>query len=143
MRLHVGHYSRKVRGINDLENEQNVKFSYNCSGCRHRVNPASLRFFSQTIFASSFYILISALMNNNDFDLKLAAKKFGIDIKTLRRWKNWWSDVFPKTDLYKKLQGHFSNIINLAPQFFLDHFSIKKELGDSLKDTLNLFLNSS
>ena len=142
MRLHAGHYLRKVRGIDDIEDGHNIKFSFNCAKCRHRINPPSLRFFYSTIFASSFFILISALMNNNDFDLKLAAKKFDVDIKTLRRWKKWWIEIFPTTDLFKKLQGHFSNIIALAPQYFLNHFNQDKTLEDSLLFTLKLLLDS-
>jgi hypothetical protein len=143
MRLHVGHYLRKVRGIDDIENAHNIKFSFNCSKCRSRVNPTSLRFFNRIIFASSFFILISALMNNNDYDLKLAAKKFDIDIKTLKRWKSWWIEVFPATEIFKKLQGHFSTLIELAPQYFLNHFNQDRIIEDSLLFTLKLLIDSS
>ena len=105
--LHVGHYPRKVKGIDDCEGEQQIKFSFNCSKCRHRVNPPSLRFFNRIIFASSFFILISSLLNNNDYDLKLASKKFSIDIRTLKKWKKWWNNIFPATVLYKKLRAFF------------------------------------
>ena len=143
MRLHVGHYLRKVRGVDDVENDHNLKFSFNCSKCRRRVNPTSLRFFSPTIFASSFFILVSALMNNNDFDLKLAAKKFDVDIKTLKRWKAWWIKVFPTTEIFKKLQGHFSTLIESAPLYFLNHFIQDKSIEDSLLLTLKLLIDSS
>jgi hypothetical protein len=36
MRLHIGHYLRKIRGIDDIENAHNIKFSFNCSKCRSR-----------------------------------------------------------------------------------------------------------
>lgn len=139
----MGHYQRKIRGIDDLDDSHNEKFSFCCSKCRHRVNPISLRFFFRIIFGSSFFILISALMNDNKFDLKLAAKKFGIDIKTLKRWKCWWDKEFPSTGLYRQLQGHFLDTINTAPQYFFEHFQKEKNINDSIISILKLFLNSS
>jgi len=82
-------------------------------------------------------------MNDNQFDLKSAAKKFGIDIKTLKRWKTWWNKEFPMTSLYRQLQGHFLAPINIAPQYFFEHFKKEKNRNDSIISVLKLFLDSS
>ncbi|MEI7488558.1 MAG: hypothetical protein WCJ72_14340 [Chryseobacterium sp.] len=120
-KVHVANYMRKPRGIDDLPDDFSLCFSFCCSrdGCRKRALPQSIRFLGRFVYWSVHVVLISAMLNGRTAELEKITSEFNIDIKTLKRWRKWWKDIFPTTKLWKKIKGGLCEDVDLFPLGFL------------------------
>lgn len=139
--IHVANYMRKPRGPDGLPGHFSLCFSFCCSrdGCRSRVKPKTIRFLGRFVYWSVYVILISAMLNARSFELNKLSKEFDIDIKTLKRWRQWWKDFFPTTKFWKKLKGNFLENVERFPLDLL--ILIEKKLSkkeESIKKFLHL-----
>lgn len=120
-KVHVANYMRKPRGIGDLADDFSLCFSFCCSrdGCRKRALAQSIRFFGRVVYWGVHMVLISAMLNGRSPELKKIMSEFNVDIKTLKRWRQWWKDFFPRTTFWKKLKGELREEVELFPQGLL------------------------
>lgn len=94
-------FSRKLRGgPADLSKEETCRFSLCCSkvGCRKRLTPASLRFLGRRVYWGAIVVLIPAMEQGATPRRRRRLQElFEVDARTLRRWRIWWQDRFPRT----------------------------------------------
>ena len=109
-RLDRSDYPRKPRGGPEgLGPAHRIRFSFCCSaeGCRRRVTPPSVRFFGRRVYLGAVFLVLSDAMRGG-LTRSLARRlriEFGIDRRTLVRWRAWWRDAFPESSFWRVAAG--------------------------------------
>lgn len=115
-RLHRSAYSRKPRGgPPELEEDYAVRESFCCDedGCRRRLTPPSMRFLGRRVYLGGVVVLVSAMVHGVTAKRASAMRELcGVNVRTLRRWRKWWSEEFARTCLWRRLRGRFVNRID-------------------------------
>ena len=60
-----------------------------------------MRFFGRRFYLGALFVLVSALMLRGGVRLQTIKRRWGIPIATLRRWRQWWREAFPATELWR------------------------------------------
>jgi hypothetical protein len=108
-RLDVSDYPRKPRAPGDLGAEHRRRHSFSCAVCRRRTTPPSVRFFARRVYAFPVVVLVTALSTGlSGSRLATLRAEFGVDRRTLERWRLWWREVFPQTRFWKTARARFS-----------------------------------
>ena len=96
--LHSARYPRKARGItcSVLGDQYERRLSFCCDrdGCRRRATPPSVRFLGRRV----------AVLH----------ERFGVSVRTLRRWRAWWQKEFVASALWPLLRARLATSIALA-----------------------------
>lgn len=138
--LYYANYPRKPRGEPDgLSEKYFIQFSLCCGteGCRRRLIPPSCRFLGKKVYwYAAILTIVSDWQNlSGDITISRLAEKIGISRNTLKRWINFFKDIFPASPSWKKIRGRVSAAIKNDDlpgslfNFFQRQFpSIKKAL---------------
>jgi hypothetical protein len=105
--LHRGDYSRKPRGGPSWDK----RYSFCCSqeGCRKRKTPPSVRFLGRKVYVGVVVALVSAMMHGpKDIRLHQLQRALPIDRRTLKRWLQWWTEIFVQCPFWKAERGRFA-----------------------------------
>ena len=101
-KLHRGDFPRKPRGGPQWDK----RYSFDCSQCRKRKTPASVRFLGRRVYVSVVVVLVSAMMHGlKPQRVERLRQELGIDEKTLRRWRQWWLETFVHSRFWKGAKG--------------------------------------
>ena len=111
-RLHSANYLRHPRGLpaEELGPGFGLCFSFCCSrdGCRRRHQARSVRFLGPKIYLFAIVLLVSAMrqgpMRRTARELKAL---FGVDRRTLGRWRMWWQAILPRMEFWRRARGLF------------------------------------
>lgn len=106
-KLDWANYSRKPRGF-PLDKESSVRRLSLCcreDGCRHRVLPPSCLFFDRKVYWSCIVLISLAVQQLNVKTAELVHKRFGIPVRTLRRWMAWFRAVYLHSPSWLRRQG--------------------------------------
>jgi hypothetical protein len=110
-RLHRADYPRKARGgPPELGREYEVRASFCCAGraCRRRKTPESLRFLGRRVYLGVVVLLGSALAQGlTPRRVAQLRSRLGVDRRTLRRWRVWWTQTFVATAFWASARGTF------------------------------------
>lgn len=104
-RLHLARYGRKPRGaMVELGPEYEWRWSFCCArqGCRKRATPRSVRFFGRRVYLGCSFVLVMAM--SHGVSLRRAVRlhaELGVGLRTLRRWRQWWREVFVASALWR------------------------------------------
>lgn len=113
-RLHSARYPRKPRGVPwELSPDDEKRFSFCCSRCFKRHTPASVRFLGRRVYVAAVVVLATAM--SSGITQRRAAKLkelFGVDRRTLDRWRQWWQEAFVQSALWIAERGRFSPAVN-------------------------------
>jgi hypothetical protein len=108
-KLHSARYPRKPRGVPDeLEDEYRKRYSFCCDkeGCRQRTTPFSFRFLGRKVFVNAVVVLISALQYGlSPKRLTKLRDMVGVSLRTVKRWRLWWQEIFVATPFWKAARG--------------------------------------
>jgi hypothetical protein len=114
--LHSARYARKPRGIGRSvcgdEYERRLSFCCNRDGCRRRTTPPSVRFLGRRVFLGAVVVLATALAAGLT-GRRVAAlhERFGVSVRTLRRWRTWWREEFVASALWPLLRARLATPI--------------------------------
>jgi hypothetical protein len=103
-------YPRKPRGF-PLDKESSVcRLSLCCreEGCRHRVLPPSCLFFDRKVYWSCIFLISVAVRQLSVKTAEQVHKRFGIPVRTLRRWMVWFREVYLQSESWLRRQGFLS-----------------------------------
>jgi hypothetical protein len=103
-RLHGANYPRKPRGPRDLPYEYRYRLSFCCDrdGCRKRVTPPSVRFLGRKVYLGAVVILVAAMRQGpTPRRVRELTDIFGVDRRTIYRWREFWNEHFPKSTFWK------------------------------------------
>lgn len=99
--LHSANYPRKPRGCPPAAHPDcNTRLSLCCAGCRKRMTPDSVRFLVRRVWLAIVLVLRSSRATGACLDGLPA-----ISWATLKRWRQWWTETFPKTPVGRWLRG--------------------------------------
>jgi hypothetical protein len=103
-KLHRADYPRKPRGG---PARWDKRHSLCCADCRRRVTPASVRFFGRRFFVAPFFVLICALNYGlTAARVRRVSEIFGVDRRTLARWRQWWLEQVVRSAFWKEARVH-------------------------------------
>ncbi|MDE2974888.1 MAG: helix-turn-helix domain-containing protein [Gemmatimonadota bacterium] len=106
--LHSATYPRKPHGLAADLRDDVRRFSLCCSVCRRRVKPPSVRFFGRRFYVGALFLLVSALALAGGVRLQTIARRWGIPVSTLKRWRRWWLEAFPVTREWQAKRGELA-----------------------------------
>jgi hypothetical protein len=127
-RLHRANYPRQPRGGPDhLSQEDRLRFSFCCDrdGCRKRVTPPSVRFLGPKVYLGVVVILVAAMRHGpSPRRVGELCARFGVNRRTIARWKVFWEEHLPQTPFWKVKRGRFLPPLEVAalPWSLLDRF---------------------
>jgi hypothetical protein len=127
-KLHCDDYPRKPRGVGSWDK----RYSFTCADCRKRHTPPSVRFLGRRVYAGIMVVLVAAMMHGpNAQRIGALHKALGIDLRTLKRWRQWWLEVFVKTPLWKAERSRFIPVLDelLMPYGLVESFHAKGREG--------------
>lgn len=108
--LHRGNYQRKPRGglMASAGEQYSLRYSLCCGArdCRRRVLPPSLRFLGRRVYLE-VVVLFATVVLQLVAAFRGAAVATRVPAKTLRRWGEWWRDVFPVSPTWFELKARF------------------------------------
>lgn len=133
-KLDQANYLRKPRGV---VHGPDKRFSLCCreEGCRKRLTTPSVRFIKGFTYHSIIVLLAAYFMSPSNIRLARLCRIFKVDRRTMIRWRQFWSEIFPKTKLHKTLKGFIPTDEPLVKAIF------SKGLG--MNQILQLFKDSS
>jgi hypothetical protein len=108
--LHRGDYIRKPRGalIAEVGEGFGRRHSLCCGrrGCRKRALPPSLRFLGRRVYLEAVVVLaiVFVQMLSRVGEVAVAT---GVPAWTLRRWRTWWQNDFPRLPTWQELRARF------------------------------------
>jgi len=110
--LHSARYPRKLRGVPDAVAAQFTRRESLCcarEGCRGRTTPPSVVFQSRRLYFAASMMLASAFASGDRIHRAERLKAvFDVDVRTLRRWQEWWREAFPESECFRAGSGRFS-----------------------------------
>ena len=138
-RLHRANYQRKPRGgPAEIDEDTCRRFSFCCYVCRKRTTPASFRFLGRRVYFGAIMILISAMLCGASPRRQRRLHEIcGADERTLNRWRQWWAEMFPQTDVWRTVSARLALIgasVVSIPRQLVHHFL--RQPGGSLEDAL-------
>lgn len=115
-RLDVADYARKPRGgPATLPAEYSRRFSFCCDGCRGRTTPPSVRFFGRRVYLAPVFFIVSAMQGAlTARRLGRLHARFGVDRRTVQRWRRWWRESFATTAFWRAMAGRFAAPVAIA-----------------------------
>jgi len=119
--LHRDDYKRKPRWVEIWDK----RCSFTCSRCRKRHTPPSVRFLGRKVYAGVVVVLVGAMMHGPSAQsVGVLHEALGIDVRTLKRWRRWWLDVFVKTPFWKAHRSRFMPVLDerLMPYCLVESF---------------------
>lgn len=126
--LHVSRFPRRPRGgRKDSERKHRWRWSFCCANrdCRKRVTPPSMRFLGRKWYFSGVLLVVCAAIQGPEAQpIARLIELFGMSWKTVKRWRQWWSEWLPKTKFWRALRGRWVRRIDFAllPRSLLDRF---------------------
>lgn len=127
--LHSARYRRKPRGARvRLDPEFHWRHSFCCDteGCRKRATPPSVRFLGRRVYLGAVVVLVSAMVGGiTDKRAAEMRELVGVSIRTLRRWRDWWRQIFVATDFWKAARARLSPPVepDRLPASLLERFA--------------------
>ena len=107
-RLHQANYPRKPRGIDpDYREFFSFRFSFCCPACRKRVTAPTLRFLGRKVYIGLVVVLASACEGRITAWFSRVAAQMGIPLRTLWRWRTFWTKAFPRSSFWREAAARF------------------------------------
>jgi hypothetical protein len=126
--LHVGHFSRKPRGIGvgteKLPEGFDVRFDFCCGWCRRRTLPPSVRFLARRVYVGVAVAIATGFLR----------KELGVSRPTVARWRQWWRSL-ARSDFWQRVCGAVPSALDVTalPGSLLEIFA-----GDPSERVLQL-----
>ncbi len=105
-KLHRADYDRKPRGGPQWDR----RYSFCCAeeDCRRRRTPESVRFLGRRVYAGLVVVLITTMIHGlKPGRIRRICEALQIDLRTLKRWRQWWLDSFVRSSFWKAARARF------------------------------------
>jgi hypothetical protein len=138
-KLHSAHYPRKPRGVPAHAREFYCeRLSLCCAedACRERRTTPSLRFIGRRVYVAVTMLLISVIVDGGTSEqLSQLSREYGVDRRTVGRWREWWRATFTQTRFWQAKRSAFTPPVveGRLPASMLERF-----LGSSVRRLVNL-----
>ena len=103
--LHSARYPRKPRGCPvQVREDYAWRFSFCCAQCDRRTTPVSVRFLGRRVYLAVVLALVSP---PGGAAAQRSAQLLTIPVRTLARWRAWWSRDFLATPFWQSMRARF------------------------------------
>lgn len=122
--LHQAHFPRKPRGCPvTVRDDFARRLSFCCGQCRKRTTAVSVRFLGRRVHLAVVVVLGSA-RGPTPAAARRLAQQLSVTPRTVERWRQWWRDRFPVTDLWQVMCARFMPPLDTAqlPAALLSRF---------------------
>lgn len=108
--LHHGNYQRQPRGLLEkIPSNYFIRQSFCCGNpaCRRRSLPPSILFMGRRVYWHGAILAVMALRQRKPQSASKAslARLFDVSRQTIRRWAEYFQEIFPKSDQWQRLRG--------------------------------------
>lgn len=120
--LHSARYPRKPRGCPaQVREHYSWRFSFTCARCEQRATPASVRFLGRRVHLA---VVLALVCPPGGATARQVCDLLAVSVRTLNRWRSWWSRDFLSTPFWQSVRGRFLPPIvpQRLPQSLLEHF---------------------
>lgn len=120
--LHSARYPRKPRGCPvQVREDYAWRFSFCCAQCDRRTTPASVRFLGRRVYLA---VVLALFSPPGGATAQHLAKLLTIPVRTLERWRAWWSRDFLATPFWQSVRSRFVAplVTTRLPQSLLERF---------------------
>ncbi len=124
--LHRADYPRKPRAcLNEVRSDFESRFSFCCADCRKRKTSTSVRFLGRRVYLALAVVLGSARHAGQNPAAARISATLEIPVRTLQRWRAWWSGQFALTPLWRASCARFMPPVasNSFPASLLERFA--------------------
>jgi len=136
-KFHDGGFHRVARGCPKAVLEEYCwRTSLDCSGCRKRTMPPSVRFLHRRVWIAAVLALVSP--HGSVMSCSWLTEHLEVSRRTVERWRKWWRNDFLTTPVWQTLRGQFCAsppCIRALPGSLLDRIA-----GNSAMQSLARFL---
>ena len=85
-----------------------MSFCCDQEGCRRRHTPPSVRFQGRRVYVGLVVVLVCAMVHGLKPErVHQLRKALGMDRRTLKRWREWWLEIFVNGSFWKEARGRF------------------------------------
>ena len=136
--LHRANYPRKPRAcLNEVRSEFESRFSFCCADCRKRKTSTSVRFLGRRVYLALAVVLCSARHAGQNTAAAQVCIALAVPVRTLQRWRHWWSELFALTPLWQASSARFMPPVanDLFPAGLLERFA-----GEATERLMRLLL---
>ncbi len=109
--LHRAYYSRHPRGPFCVGTKHVRRASFCCAeeGCRRRATPPSVLYLGRKVYVGAVVVLLTALRcGPTPKRVARIEEAWGVDGRTLRRWRRWWTESFVRSPFWRATRARFS-----------------------------------
>ena len=120
--LHSARYPRKPRGCPvQVREDYSWRFSFCCARCDRRTTSASVRFLGRRVYLA---VVLTQLSPPGGAAAQKLCNLLAVPVRTLKRWRSWWSRDFLRTPFWQSMRERFIPPIASAqlPQSLLERF---------------------
>lgn len=120
--LHVADFPRKPRGCpTAVREDYSRRLSFTCGHCDARSTSPSVRFAARRVYLAVVLMLASPPGSSSGRQL---CEWLSIPARTLKRWRLWWREDFPRTTFWQSMRGRFMPPVSIEqlPQSLLERF---------------------
>ncbi len=108
-KMHRDNYKRSPRGHPpefELYEGWNIRRSYTCSVCDHRVTPSSRLFLGRKVYLAPVVLAVATREGGaSAADIDWLHETYDLARHTVARWRTWWRDALPATRCWKALRA--------------------------------------
>jgi hypothetical protein len=136
--LHRANYPRKPRAcLNEVRSDFESRFSFCCADCRKRKTSTSVRFLGRRVYLGLAVVLGSARHAGQNPAAARVCTTLDVPVRTLQRWRRWWSELFALTPLWQASGARFMPPVDseLFPTGLLERFA-----GDAAEQLMRLLV---
>jgi len=73
-----------------------------------------VRFLGRKVYLAALVTLLTAMRQGpSPRTVRELSALFGVDRRTLCRWRNWWQATFPQSDFWRRIAGRFMPPVDL------------------------------
>ena len=91
------HNERACWGLPDDLRDDMRRCSFHCHRCGSRQTVETVRFFGRRSYVALVFMLVNVLLAGTRLNDNQLVLWYGIDRKTLRRWRRWWHVLYAAT----------------------------------------------
>jgi hypothetical protein len=106
-RLDSAKFPRKPRGTTTaLPAGYELRFSFCCATCRTRHTAPSMRYLGRKVYLGAVVVLATAMQHGPTPSRAAHLQRlFGVSLRTLARWRDWWRTTFAQSPFWKRARG--------------------------------------
>ena len=133
--LHVADYPRKPRGCpTAVREDYSRRLSFTCGRCDARSTSPSVRFAGRRVYLAVVLMLASPPGGASG---QVLCDLLSIPTRTLKRWRTWWREDFPRTSFWQSVRERFMPPVTITqlPPSLLERFDAG-EMSDRLMQVL-------